>query len=117
MITSIPVTGIFVLDQDEALEFYAGKLGLEVSADVNQGAIRWLTVRAPGSSGPDIFLEQPGPPGMDEATADQIRELVTKGAMGFTVSFATDDCRGFYEDLRAKGVEFTQEPIEHFYGI
>jgi predicted enzyme related to lactoylglutathione lyase len=116
VLTSIAVTRIFVLDQDEAKDFYAGKLGLEVSNDFQQGPTRWLTVRVPGQPGPDIFLEVSGPPAMDEATAQQVRDLVTKGAMGW-LAFTTDDCRKTYETLVARGVEITQEPTEHFYGI
>ena len=116
MFTSIAVCRIFVLDQDEAVDFYAGKLGLEVSNDFQQGPTRWLTVKVPGQPGPDIYLEEPRPLAMDEGTAEQIRELVTKGALGF-LAFITDDCRKTYETLLARGVEFTQEPIEHFYGI
>jgi catechol 2,3-dioxygenase-like lactoylglutathione lyase family enzyme len=112
---SITHSSIFVLDQDEALDFYVGKLGLEVNADVDMGFMRWLTVSVPGDPGRQILLEKPGPPAMDDATADQVRDLVTKGGTGFT-GFATDDCRRTYEELRAKGVEFTEEPTEHFYG-
>ena len=54
---------------------------------------------------------------MDEATAEQVRELVTKGATGGWLGFTTDDCRATYETLRARGVEFTQEPTERAYGI
>jgi uncharacterized glyoxalase superfamily protein PhnB len=79
--------------------------------------MRWLTVRVPGQPGRDILLEKPGPPAMDETTAKQVRELVAKGASGFTVGFTTSDCRKTYENLRAKGVEFTQEPVEQPYGI
>jgi catechol 2,3-dioxygenase-like lactoylglutathione lyase family enzyme len=114
---SIAISGIFVLDQDEALDFYVGKLGLEVSNDLDLGFMRWLTVRVPGQPGRDILLEKPGPPAMDEATAEQVLDLVTKGATGFTVGFTTDDCRKTYETLLARGVEVTQEPTEHFYGI
>ena len=117
MITRLQVTSIKVLDQDEALDFYVNKLGLEVAQDFMQGSFRWLTVRVPGDSGTEIFLEQPGVPVHDEATAEQLRELITKGAMGFTVAFTTDDCKGLYEELQARGVtDFTQEPTEHFYG-
>jgi uncharacterized glyoxalase superfamily protein PhnB len=115
MFTSLTVTRIFVLDQDEALEFYSGKLGFEVSSDFQQGPVRWLTVRVPGQPGPDIYLEKPGPPALDEATAQQIRDLVTKGAAGW-LALTTDDCRKTYETLVARGVEITQEPIDHFYG-
>lgn len=116
MLRSINISGVFVLDQDQALDFYVGKLGLEVSADIDLGFMRWLTVRVPGETGREILLERPGPPGMDEASAEQIRELVTKGATGFVAGFTTDDCRKTYEDLVAKGVEITQEPTEQSYG-
>ena len=117
MFNAISHSGIFVLDQDEALDFYVGKLGLEVRSDVDMGFMRWLTVGVPGDDTRQILLEKPGPPAMDDATAEQVRELVTKGATGFTAGFVTDDCRKTYEELRAKGVEFTEEPTEHFYGI
>ena len=117
MLTAITISHIFVTDQDKALDFYVGKLGLEISADQNLGFMRWLTVRVPGQPGRDILLEKPGSPAMDEATARQIRELIAKGASGFTVGFTTTDCRKTYETLRAKGVEFTQEPVEQPYGI
>lgn len=111
------VASIFVLDKDEAVDFYVNKLGLEVGQDIKQGTYRWLTVRVPEDPGIEINLEQPGPPMHDDATAEQIRELVTKGAMGGLV-FHTDDARGLYETLKARGVtDFTQEPMEHFYGI
>jgi catechol 2,3-dioxygenase-like lactoylglutathione lyase family enzyme len=116
MLTSITISHVFVLDQDEALDFYVGKLGLEVSADQDLGFMRWLTVRVPGQPGRDILLEKPGPPGMDEAAGQQVRDLITKGASGFTVGFATDDIRKTYETLQARGVEFTQEPVERDYG-
>jgi catechol 2,3-dioxygenase-like lactoylglutathione lyase family enzyme len=116
MLNSISISHVWVLDQDEALDFYVGKLGLEVSVDQDLGFMRWLTVRVPGDPGREILLERPGPPSMDEATAAQVRELVTKGATGFTVGFRTDDCQKTYETLRARGVEFTQEPTERDYG-
>jgi len=117
MLNSINISHVFVLDQDEALDFYVGKLGLEVSNDIDLGFMRWLTVRVPGDPGREILLEKPAPPSMDEAAAEQIRELVTKGATGFTVGFTTSDCRKTYETLLARGVEFTQEPTEQSYGI
>jgi len=115
MITKLNVASIFVLDKDEALDFYVNKLGLEKGQDVRQGSYRWLTVRVPGN-GTEISLEQPGSPLHDDATAAQLRELIAKGAMSGLV-FNTDDVRGLYETLQARGVtDFTQEPIEHFYG-
>jgi uncharacterized glyoxalase superfamily protein PhnB len=117
MLNSINISHVFVTDQDKALEFYVGKLGLEVSNDMDLGFMRWLTVRVPGQPGRDILLEVPGPPGMDESSAEKIRELVSKGATGFTVGFTTADCMKTYETLKARGVEFTQEPTEQSYGI
>jgi uncharacterized glyoxalase superfamily protein PhnB len=117
MFNGINISHIFVLDQDKALDFYVGKLGLEVKEDMDLGFMRWLTVRVPGDEIREVLLEKPGPPAMDEATADQVRELVSKGATGFTLGLTTDDCRKTYETLKARGVEFTSEPTEHFYGI
>ena len=115
MIRRLSVTTIYVLDKDEAIDFYVNKLGLEVSADFKQGDYRWVTVRVPGDP-TDISLEQPGSPLHDEATAEQLRELVTKGAMSALV-FHTDDARALYETLKDRGVtDFTQEPTDHVYG-
>jgi predicted enzyme related to lactoylglutathione lyase len=116
MLNSITISHVWVLDQEEALDFYVGKLGLEVAEDQDLGFMRWLTVRVPGDPGRRILLERPGPPSMDEATAAQVRELITKGATGFTVGFTTDDCQKTYEALVARGVEFTQEPTTREYG-
>ena len=116
MITKLNVTSVWVLDKDEALDFYVNKLGLELGQDFKQGDYRWLTVRVPGDPGVEISLEQPGPPVQDEATAAQLRELITKGALGGLV-FKADDIRGLYETLKSRGVtDFTQEPTDHFYG-
>jgi catechol 2,3-dioxygenase-like lactoylglutathione lyase family enzyme len=116
MLNSISISHVFVADQDQALDFYVGKLGLEISADQDLGFMRWLTVRVPGQPGRDILLEKPGPPSMDPGAAQQVRELIAKGASGFTVGFTTGDCRKTYDALVAKGVEFTQEPVERPYG-
>ncbi|MFW6203662.1 MAG: VOC family protein [Actinomycetota bacterium] len=116
MLNSITISHIWVFDQDEALDFYVGKLGLEVGSDIDLGFMRWLTVRVPGEQGREILLEVPGPPSVDEAAGEQIRELVSKGATGFTAGFTTDDCRKTYETLKARGVEITQEPTEQSYG-
>jgi len=116
MINGLSVSTIMVLDKDEALDFYVNKLGLGIGQDFTQGNYRWLTVRVPGDAGTEISLEQPGPPLHDEATAAQLRELVTKGAMNGLV-FQVDDTRALYETLKERGVtDFTQEPTDHFYG-
>ncbi|HET9344358.1 MAG TPA: VOC family protein [Candidatus Limnocylindrales bacterium] len=116
MTTKLAVTSVKVLDQEEALDFYVDKLGMEKGTDIRQGPFRWLTVRFPADPDVEIFLEEPGPPVHDEATAAQLRELITKGAMASLV-LHTDDALGLYEALKARGVtDFTQEPIEHGYG-
>jgi catechol 2,3-dioxygenase-like lactoylglutathione lyase family enzyme len=117
MFDSLNVTKIFVLDQDEAVDFYVGKLGLEVTADYPGGVMRWLTVAVPGDKDHTILLEKPGPPSMDEASAAQIRDLLTRGALGFGLAFTTSDCRKTYETLVARGVEVIQELAERPYGI
>jgi catechol 2,3-dioxygenase-like lactoylglutathione lyase family enzyme len=117
MLNRITHTFIHVLDQDEALAFYVGKLGLEVTTDADLGFMRWLTVSPPQQPDVQLVLMRPGPPAYDDATAEEIRALVAKGAAGGGVIFETDDCRGTYERLLEAGVEFTQEPIERFYGI
>lgn len=117
MLNAITHSQIFVLDQDDALDFYVGKLGLEKNADVDMGVMRWLTVSVPGHPDRQILLEKPGGPMMSAETALQVRELVTKGATGGNLIFSTDDCRKTYETLRARGVEFTEEPTERPYGI
>jgi len=115
MLTSNNLSSIFVLDQDEALEFYVGLLGLEVSADVMFGPMRWLTVRVPGEKR-DILLERPGAPAHDPATEEQVRELVTKGAGGGWLAFLSDDVDAEFERLKAAGVDITQEPTDQGYG-
>ena len=116
MYNRINMSQIFVLDQDKARDFYVNTLGLEVSNDLDLGFMRWLTVCVPGQKGRDILLELPGPPAMDEKTAATVREIVSKGATGFTLGLVTADIQKTFETLKARGVEFTQEPTTHFYG-
>jgi catechol 2,3-dioxygenase-like lactoylglutathione lyase family enzyme len=117
MLNRITHTFIHVLDQEEALDFYVGKLGMVVNTDADLGFMRWLTVNPPEQPDVQIALMLPGPPAYDDATSEQIRELVAKGGAGGGVIFQTDDCRAACEKLRAAGVEITQEPTERFYGI
>ena len=111
---------LWVHDQDEARDFYTQKLGMEVRADVTLPEIpdfRWLTVGPVDQ--PDfaiVLMAIPGPPVMDGDTAEQVRTLMAKGFSG-TVFLTTDDCRASYEELKARGVEFTEEPEERPYGI
>src|ERR1700729_1281875 len=111
---------LWVHDQDEALEFYTKKLGMEVRSDVTlaeMGDFRWLTVGPPGQ--PDIsivLMAVPGPPVMDADTAEQVKALMAKGFAG-TVFLTTDDCQASYDELRERGIEFTEAPEERPYGI
>jgi uncharacterized glyoxalase superfamily protein PhnB len=111
---------LWVNNQEEALAFYTQKLGMEVRADVTlpeMGAFRWLTVGPPGQDDISIVLMAiPGEPVMDGETAGQVRELVSKGFAG-TVFLTTDDCRASYEELKGRGVEFTETPEERPYGV
>ena len=116
MLKRISHTFMHVLDQDQALDFYVGKLGMVVHTDADLGSMRFLTVCAPDQPDVELVLMVPQPPAYDEDTSAQIRELVAKGAAGGGVIFETDNCRGTYEKLLAAGVEFTQAPVERFYG-
>ena len=117
MLKSITQSQVYVLDQDEALDFYVGKLGLEIGNDVDLGFMRWLTVQVPGDPGHQILLEVPGPPAMDAGTAEQVRELVTKGATGGWLCLSTDDAQKTYDTLKERGVELTDGPTQQSYGI
>jgi catechol 2,3-dioxygenase-like lactoylglutathione lyase family enzyme len=112
---SLPTT-IRVLDQDEALAFYTEKLGFEVNKDATMDDFRWLTVSAPDRPDHELILLVPGPPMMDEESAQQVKELVAKGVLG-AGAFETDDCRATYAELSARGVSFLSEPAERFYGV
>jgi catechol 2,3-dioxygenase-like lactoylglutathione lyase family enzyme len=111
---------VWVHDQDEALEFYTKKLGMEVRSDVSlpeMGGFRWLTVGPAGQPDVSIVLMAiPGPPMIDAETDRQIRELMAKGFAG-TVFLTTDDCRKSYEELLARGVEFVEPPEDRPYGV
>jgi len=111
---------LWVHDQDEALEFYTKKLGMEVRADVTlaeMGNFRWLTVGPAGQTDVSIVLMAiPGPPVMDPETADQVRSLMAKGFAG-AIFLTTDDVQASYEELKGRGVDFVEEPEERPYGI
>jgi uncharacterized glyoxalase superfamily protein PhnB len=116
----IATAQVWVHDQDEALAFYTDKLGMEVRSDVTVpelGNFRWLTVSPPGQEDIAIVLMAiPGEPVLNDETAAEIRSLMAKGFAG-TVFLTTDDCRASYEELKARGVEFTEDPEERPYGI
>ncbi|HVY77083.1 MAG TPA: VOC family protein [Solirubrobacterales bacterium] len=120
MMIRIANAQLWVHDQEEALAFYTEKVGMEVRADVTlpeMGDFRWLTVGPPGQEDVSIVLMAiPGAPVMDEETGNQVRELMAKGFAG-TVFLTTEDCRASYEELKARGVEFSEAPEERPYGI
>jgi uncharacterized glyoxalase superfamily protein PhnB len=111
---------LWVHDQDEALAFYTQKVGFEVRSDVTvaeMGNFRWLTVAPSGQ--PDVaivLMAIPGPPLMDAATANQVRDLMAKGFAG-TIFLSTEDVQADYEQLKGRGVEFVEQPEERPYGI
>jgi predicted enzyme related to lactoylglutathione lyase len=111
---------VWVHDQDEALAFYTQKLGWEVRTDVTvaeMGNFRWLTVGPAGQ--PDVaiaLMAIPGPPVFEPETSEKLHELMSKGAAG-TVFLTSEDCRAEYEELKSRGVEFTEPPEERLYGI
>jgi catechol 2,3-dioxygenase-like lactoylglutathione lyase family enzyme len=112
-------TQVWVLDQDEARDFYTEKLGLAVREDATldeMGGFRWLTVGPQDQADMEIMLLVPGPPPLSEDVAEQVKSLVAQGAVSSCI-FEVDDCQATYEELKGRGVEFTQEPVERFYGI
>jgi catechol 2,3-dioxygenase-like lactoylglutathione lyase family enzyme len=119
MLEAISHVAVWVHDQDEAKAFYTEKLGFEVRQDATleeMGEYRWLTVGPPGQPDVNIILSLPSPPAMDPESAEQLRALVAKGALGPGI-FSTEDCRATCQELEARGVEIAQQPEERFYGI
>jgi catechol 2,3-dioxygenase-like lactoylglutathione lyase family enzyme len=117
MITNLSHVFVWVRDQDEARSFYTETLGFELGTDLvleQYGGMRWLTVRSP--DGTEIVLSKPGPPMMDPEAVRQLLELGAKGMLPGGI-FVVDDCRATFEQLRDRGVEFSEEPTEHFYGV
>ena len=112
MTQGVQVVGLYVRDQDEAIAFYE-KLGLRVHTDVKNGNYRWLTMQHPEQPSFQLGLFAPGPPVLDDATAQAARALLAKGAMPPLV-FTVNDCRAMCEQIRAKGVEITQEPVDRY---
>ena len=109
----VNVAGLYVRDQDEALAFYVDKLGFRVHTDARNGDYRWLTVQHPEQPSFQLGLFAPEQPQLDAATVQNVREILAKGGMPPLV-LEVDDCRAAYERMRARGVEFTQEPIARY---
>jgi catechol 2,3-dioxygenase-like lactoylglutathione lyase family enzyme len=116
MLTALTHFTVWVTDQDEALDFYVGKLGLEIHTDVQLDFLRWVTVSVPGAPQQQIILAPLAPPLVDPDNSARARDLLSKGLMGNFI-LSTPDCRATYERLRAAGVEFNQEPVEQPYGM
>ncbi|MDQ1585356.1 MAG: hypothetical protein QOJ49_1062 [Actinomycetota bacterium] len=116
MLNSLGITQIYVLDQDEALAFYVGKLGLEVHTDADLGFMRWLTINVPGSPEREILLERPGAPALSDETAERVREMVSKGAAGGHLFFRCDDAFKTHAELKERGVDLIEEPQVRDYG-
>lgn len=118
MIQRLSHVSIYVIDQEAARDFYVNKLGFEIRTDATMdNGFRWLTVGPKGQPDLEIALMPTAPsPMMDQETSDMLRTLIRKGVMGAGV-MDTADCRKTYEELKARGVEFTQPPTERFYGI
>ncbi len=118
MIQRLSHVTIWVLNQDDAFDFYVNKLGFKVNTDVKMdNGFRWLTVNPPGQPDLEMVLMPVGAsPMMDAEATEMLRTLVVKGVLGAGV-FSTADCRKTYEELKAKGVEFSQPPTERFYAI
>lgn len=116
MITGFALVCLNVADLDEAKEFYVDVLGFEVGIDEVMDGFRWLTVHPPGHPETPLMLVVPGPPVVEEPIAEQMRSLMARGYLGIG-ALSTDDCRATYGELKAKGVEFTEEPEERFYGV
>jgi catechol 2,3-dioxygenase-like lactoylglutathione lyase family enzyme len=113
MSQGVNVVGLYVRDQEEALQFYVEKLGFRVHTDVKNGDYRWLTVQHPDQPLFQLGLFRPQPPTMDAETAQTMEEMVAKGAMPPLV-LVVDDCRAAYEQMKDRGVEFAQEPVERY---
>ena len=113
MSEGVGVVGLYVRDQDEAVQFYVEKLGFRVHTDARNGDYRWLTVQHPDQPSFQLGLFTPQAPVLDAATAQAVREIVAKGAMPPLV-LAVDNCRTAYDQMRTRGVEFTQEPVARY---
>jgi len=114
MIQRLAYTQLYVLDQDAARDFYVDKLGFEVRTDAH--GFRWLTVGPKSQPELQIILMKIDGPNLDKDTAASLRRLLEQGILCGGV-LETSDCRQDYEDLKAKGVEFSSPPVERFYGI
>jgi len=115
MIDKLTHTTIWVLDQDDALDFYTQKLGFDINTNAKLDEFRWLTISPPGQTDHELILLEPGPPTMDEESAEQVKALVAKGILG-AAAFETADCHGTFRQLSERGVTFLSEPTKRPWG-
>lgn len=114
MITNISHIGVFVLDQERALDFYTNKLGFEVCTDAPMRKFRWLTVSPKNQPEIEIILMPISDElHFDKESAEQMRAFVKKGLMGGPV-LECDNIYATYEELKSKGVEFKKPPTKEF---
>ncbi len=116
MITHVSLVPVWVRDLDESLAFYTDVLGFEVEDDLQLGPdFRWCTVAHPSHPELSLHLTTPGPP-LSEEMVEAVRRAQDDGGLP-GVGLTVDDCHATYDDLRAKGVQFLQEPQERPYGV
>lgn len=113
MSQGVSLVGLYVRDQDEALAYYTEKVGFRLHTDIRNGSYRWLTIQYPGQGSFQLGLFVPESPMLDAESAAALRALVAKGAMP-ALLLTVDDVRAAYEQMKARGVEFTQEPVARF---
>ncbi|AVH43231.1 VOC family protein [Agrobacterium tumefaciens] len=113
MKNGVQLVGLYVHDQDEALQFYVEKVGFRLHTDARNGDYRWLTVQHPEQPDFQLGLFRPQAPTVDEATAQDLNEAVAKGAMPPLV-LVVEDCQKAFDAMHKRGVEFTQEPIARY---
>ncbi|CAN7616279.1 VOC family protein [Agrobacterium tumefaciens] len=113
MKNGVQLVGLYVHDQDEALQFYVEKVGFRLHTDARNGDYRWLTVQHPDQPDFQLGLFRPQAPTVDEATAQDLNEAVAKGAMPPLV-LVVEDCQKAFDAMHKRGVEFTQEPIARY---
>jgi catechol 2,3-dioxygenase-like lactoylglutathione lyase family enzyme len=109
MIKDVPLIGIFVHDQEAALDFYSNKLGMEKVQDEAYGEdARWITV-SPAKTGIRIVLKK--------AERDHEKSMVGRSDGAPVLTLGTDDVRAAYEKLRERDVRFLGEPYRYPWGI
>ena len=108
---------MWVHSQDEALAFYRDKLGFDVRTDVTMEGFRWVTVGPASQPDLEIALLEPESGPLSPELTSRIRDLMAAGRHGGRDPPDRRLPRARYAELSGKGVEFTEEPNERFYGI